>query len=491
MKVHVLCLVLMLVGSSCSVIAVGSPYGGLSALASRDAVDIPTWYPGDSWMYRIDPLMFSDVNGSFEGTVADCQLTVESVEADQYTLSVYAAIDGQFTGSGMTGDVSGTIMGTSLMRRSDLAQCSTNLTSSGFVTVIFIPVPYTAVLNFFSTPSLEAFDFPLAVGDVWQIQTESITHGWFEISSVVNQSLDGSQVVDETVTCPQHADVTIPAGTFDCYEITRESSDAWYSGQVGNLVKSTIDQSDGTTTIHAVLTLQSYTHVDQPITVTEDLQPASVYPGDTINITGHCQDTSSDTPLVDAAVIIEIPSTGDLWTTTTDANGDYTKTIIAPTLTDDTPRVHETGSGGVVATCQKNNLTGYRVATLTTLYNSPPQSPTITGPAKGKPNVPYTFNLTTTDPEDDAVYYFVDWGDDTNSSWVGPSASGAVYQLTHSFEKKGTFTVQAKAKDALGMESDWSTLEVKMPAVFSSMHGWFFERFPHAFPILRWLFQQF
>ncbi|MCX6661183.1 MAG: hypothetical protein NTY91_01370 [Euryarchaeota archaeon] len=44
--------------------------------------------------------------------------------------------------------------------------------------------------------------------------------------------------------------------------------------------------------------------------------------------------------------------------------------------------------------------------------------------------------------------------------------------------------------DATGAESDWATLDVKMPTSFEInnpfMH-WLFEMFPNAFPLLRQL----
>ena len=478
----VACLSMILLCSSVPLGALNLPV----AHPTAESVDIPTWYPGDTWVYTIDPLEFSGQNGSFSGTVTDCQLTVIGVEDDTYILSVSAAITGQFTG-GMTGDVSGTITGTSSMRRSDLAQIATNLTSTGTVTVIIFTVPYTAALTFFSTPSLEALDFPLSLGNTWQIQTQSTTTGWINVESMINQSLDGNQIVDETVTCSNHASVTVPAGTFDCYEVTRESADAWYSDIIGNLVKSTISQNDEDTSLNAVLTLQSFSRSNQPLQVTETIQPAIVWPQDPVVISGRCN--INDAIVIDGNITVEIPSTGDVWTTTTDENGDYSLNISAPALHDDTPSVHEGGSGGVVVTCQKDDLVGYCIKTLTTLANTAPQVPVITGPEKGKPKVSYTYNLTTTDPENDSLYYLIDWGDGSLPDETGPAPSGVTVNVYHAFTSKGTYTVRVKAKDVYSLESDWSTLQVKMPFVPSHPFlDWLFDHFPHAFPLLRFLY---
>jgi len=52
--------------------------------------------------------------------------------------------------------------------------------------------------------------------------------------------------------------------------------------------------------------------------------------------------------------------------------------------------------------------------------------------------------------------------------------------------------IKAKAEDIYGLESDWGTLEVTMPKS-KTIHFNFnllsrlFERFPNAFPILRYM----
>ncbi len=125
--------------------------------------------------------------------------------------------------------------------------------------------------------------------------------------------------------------------------------------------------------------------------------------------------------------------------------------------------------------------------TFTTKANEPPNQPTITGPAKGKIRVAIKYNFTTTDPDNDTMSYYIDWGDDTNSGWIGPYSSGDVVTKSHTWTKKGDYTIKAKAKDSSGNESDWGTLSVTMPYKLSPFRffEWLFNRFPNAFPILR------
>jgi len=126
-----------------------------------------------------------------------------------------------------------------------------------------------------------------------------------------------------------------------------------------------------------------------------------------------------------------------------------------------------------------------------------PVSPDIEGPLRGKPGVEYNYTFVSTDPNGDNVYYYVEWGDGTNSGWIGPYTSGEVVTMTHTWDKKDTYTIKAKAKDVNDLESDWGTLNVKIPrnkVMYKSLFLRFLERFegllerlPNAFPILRQL----
>jgi hypothetical protein len=128
---------------------------------------------------------------------------------------------------------------------------------------------------------------------------------------------------------------------------------------------------------------------------------------------------------------------------------------------------------------------------VTILVDRPPNTPTVTGPAKGKVGTPYLYRFTTIDLDGDMVYYFIDWGDNTSSGWVGPHNSGATATMTHQWDKDGTYTIRAKAKDVFGAESDWGTISVVMPTEYKITIQGFLQQllgmFPNMFPILRHL----
>lgn len=88
--------------------------------------------------------------------------------------------------------------------------------------------------------------------------------------------------------------------------------------------------------------------------------------------------------------------------------------------------------------------------------NTPPKTPAQpTGPSSGEVGIEYTFTTSTTDPQDDQVYYLVSWGDAV-SDWLGPYASGEVVSLTHTWALPGEYVIAVKAKDTEGLESPWS-----------------------------------
>jgi hypothetical protein len=128
---------------------------------------------------------------------------------------------------------------------------------------------------------------------------------------------------------------------------------------------------------------------------------------------------------------------------------------------------------------------------VTITDNNPPSVPDITGPVQGEPGNDYLYNLVSTDAEGQNLYYFVDWGDNTTTEWLGPYISGTQIHVTHSWAEQGNYTVKAKAKDTMGGESDWGTINVIMPTEYKFSFRSFVENllgmFPHMFPVLRQL----
>lgn len=112
------------------------------------------------------------------------------------------------------------------------------------------------------------------------------------------------------------------------------------------------------------------------------------------------------------------------------------------------------------------------VYVLTTGGNLPPNSPSITGPNCGKPDMLYDYTFDATDPDDDPIMYFVDWGDN-NTEWTEFVNSGEEVTIKHAWSKEGVYLIKAKSKDTHNTESNWSEFEVEIPRFRTTDNYWF------------------
>jgi bacillopeptidase F len=85
-----------------------------------------------------------------------------------------------------------------------------------------------------------------------------------------------------------------------------------------------------------------------------------------------------------------------------------------------------------------------------------PTDPDFSGPNTGIAGETIEFTMVSTDPEGDDIYYYVDWGDNSTSEWIGPYLSGEEITVNHTWETDDTFEVRAKAMDTHYAESGWS-----------------------------------
>ena len=107
--------------------------------------------------------------------------------------------------------------------------------------------------------------------------------------------------------------------------------------------------------------------------------------------------------------------------------------------------------------------------------NNPPQQPNITGTANGNVGIEYDYNFVTTDPDNDDIYYYIQWGDGTNTGWLGPYLTGENIIQSHTWSEKGTYNIRCKAKDIYDEESTWASLQVTMPRSRSNINSLLFK----------------
>jgi C1A family cysteine protease len=118
-----------------------------------------------------------------------------------------------------------------------------------------------------------------------------------------------------------------------------------------------------------------------------------------------------------------------------------------------------------------------------------PYEPFVNGTSDGKIRTSYTYTGSIPDSDIGGQQYswFFDWGDDTNTGWIGPYGPYDDVSEQHEWMKKNNYVVKVRYKvdDVL---SEWKTLPITMPYSYQWIAPFFeqlFQRFPNAFPLLR------
>jgi hypothetical protein len=128
----------------------------------------------------------------------------------------------------------------------------------------------------------------------------------------------------------------------------------------------------------------------------------------------------------------------------------------------------QTSDGGYIATGETGE---YNLALVDLLLvklegsNQAPSAPQISGPVNGKAGESYEYRFFSIDPDgDDIAEYIIDWGDGTRIEIInGPFKSDEEVTVSHTWIKRGSFTITAKAKDVNGLVGLGGTFIVSIP----------------------------
>jgi len=202
------------------------------------------------------------------------------------------------------------------------------------------------------------------------------------------------------------------------------------------------------------------THTDfQPTYASAQTEAALLWPGilwmfqRPISLSGHIRNAITEEPLVVSIKLQEITFPNGEYFMSEPQFGRYHLFLPPGTYT------LNLSLDGYYPQCQQVIITQTSAQVLEIMMqpvNAAPNTPIINGPTKGKPGVSYNYTFMSSDPDGDNVFYYIDWGDGTNTSWIGPYLSGEIVTMSHSWMNEGTYPIKTKAKDIDDTESSWS-----------------------------------
>jgi len=104
--------------------------------------------------------------------------------------------------------------------------------------------------------------------------------------------------------------------------------------------------------------------------------------------------------------------------------------------------------------------------------NQPPGAPSIpSGPVSGRKGDSLRYSTMAEDPDGDSVAVRFDWGDSTMSDWSALVPSGDSVVMTHAWQRLGTYSIRAQARDARETASVWSSEHQMAIASFTASLG--------------------
>ena len=137
--------------------------------------------------------------------------------------------------------------------------------------------------------------------------------------------------------------------------------------------------------------------------------------------------------------------------------GGYRSVVAANILIDN-------GFNGVIYN-MLGGITAWKEAGYPTIENQPPNPPEIQGPSKGKPGEVNQYVISSIDPEDNKIFYYINWSDGTNTTYTGPHTSGQGITVNHTWAEKGNYIINITAWDFYQAKSDFTTFEVRMSRI--------------------------
>ena len=353
------------------------------AMSTTGTADVPIWRVNDNWMYDgfldvgdfvADSGVSTNVetlDGSLDRTVQDIYLMEidgkETLVYEVESVGEYES-DGAIQIDGTSGCLYVDMQTTEIIRVSDLATYSQEVTIDVYFDPLFFgcaawlrqDIGELVVENTYEPP-LENYDFPISVGESWEMDYEQATDysGSSNYVDIPEDSSD-SNSTSWSVVSRGNSGVAYP-GCYQSFNVTAYDSDGeetgynWFCPAVRGEVKSTMEQAFGFVAVHELV---SYQPVQRGKLVSIDVQyplsPTDIEISAWINVTDQGQGLSGQ------EIQFRYESDEQFQNVTTDENGTYHIVFNSGGNPDDTDGPGELGSHGLIAWIGDERIIGGR-----------------------------------------------------------------------------------------------------------------------------------
>ena len=353
------------------------------SMSTTGTADVPIWRVNDNWMYDgfldvgdfvADSGVSTNVetlDGSLDRTVQDIYLMEidgkETLVYEVESVGEYES-DGAIQIDGTSGCLYVDMQTTEIIRVSDLATYSQEVTIDVYFDPLFFgcaawlrqDIGELVVENTYEPP-LENYDFPISVGESWEMDYEQATDysGSSNYVDIPEDSSD-SNSTSWSVVSRGNSGVAYP-GCYQSFNVTAYDSDGeetgynWFCPAVRGEVKSTMEQAFGFVAVHELV---SYQPVQRGKLVSIDVQyplsPTDIEISAWINVTDQGQGLSGQ------EIQFRYESDEQFQNVTTDENGTYHIVFNSGGNPDDTDGPGELGSHGLIAWIGDERIIGGR-----------------------------------------------------------------------------------------------------------------------------------
>jgi hypothetical protein len=228
------------------------------AISLVDPVDVPEWSIGDFWIY--DMHFYFTLAGVFgvngndpndpEKGITNMRVEVVGIDEtnDEYTLEITGGkliAQLEIFGVGLFGSYTADVEGVAHIEISTLAIKDFEFTSKGKYKLV-VERQTDVTFNMVFDPTFDFFDFPMDPDEEpWNADTYATLSGHIFIDGLYDDDFSTEGPFEnETISFINQEKITVPAGTFDCFQISGSLgpshsgwSKLWYSPDAKYLVK--------------------------------------------------------------------------------------------------------------------------------------------------------------------------------------------------------------------------------------------------------------